>query len=166
MGCSAPFMHRHMASPAPAGAVCRRKPALWSGRPRPGGSRPLHLMRFLFGAAGDGAGLRRPRRASALTRRGPGAPAAEGAVQEGDQTKPGLEAIRPQDRGDGNGRERPCSLCRAMGGGGRPKGKRPRAGQQAEGPGSNLGSVPYPCLRDLGQVPSFLSGLQFSHLPP
>lgn len=66
-----PHAHTH-SRPRPSRAVCRRKPALWSGRPRPsGGGRPLHLMRFLFRAAGDGAGLQRPRSASALARRGP-----------------------------------------------------------------------------------------------
>lgn len=68
--------------------VWRRKPALWSGCPRPHNCCPLNLMRFLFRAAGDGAWLQRPRRASALTQKGvwakAGAQAAERVVQEGN----------------------------------------------------------------------------------
>lgn len=138
----------------PHPTVCRRKPALWSGRPRPHGCRPLNLMRFLFRAAGDGAWLQMPRRASALTRKGAwaraGAQAAERAVQEGNQTKPSCcsnQALGIEGTAVAEG------PCRALGRRvwGWPAGRRLR--------------LPL-WLHDLGKVASFLSGPQFSHFPP
>lgn len=71
-------------------------------------------MRFLFRAAGDGAGLRRPRSASALTRRGPGLGLGPGrlkglcrkATRQSHQAS-GIEGVAVAGE--------PCGLCRALG---------------------------------------------------